>query len=45
MKNANIYFGVRYLELFMEIWMMPFIFAISLGECLFRHGKGGAGTL
>ena len=42
-KNANIYFGVRYLESFMEIWMMPFIFAISGASVYFAMEKGGAG--
>jgi glucans biosynthesis protein C len=42
-KNANIYFEIRYLETFMEIWMMPFIFAISGASVYFAMEKGGAG--
>ena len=42
-KNASIYFGVRYLENFMEIWMMPFIFAISGASVYFAMEKAGAG--
>jgi len=42
-KNASIYFEVRYLESFMEMWMMPFIFAVSGASVYFAMDKGGAG--
>ena len=42
-KNSSTYLEVRLLETFMEIWMMPFIFAISGASVYFALDKGGGG--
>jgi glucan biosynthesis protein C len=42
-KNSSTYIGVSLLENFMEIWMMPLIFAISGASIYFAMDKGGAG--
>jgi peptidoglycan/LPS O-acetylase OafA/YrhL len=43
-KNPVTYGWVQALEVFMEIWMMPFIFLISGASIFYAMNKGGAGT-